>query len=131
LAKSPVRIGAWPKKELETMSIVHDEHSPRQLDLPLIDYGQNAVETRLAAMKRQRSPMLLRVLEEFKAAGPSGLTRDEIAMILDRGVQSVCRATLDLINDGELVETKLRRPTRWGSPAAVLVHRDFREAVES
>jgi hypothetical protein len=75
--------------------------------------------------------MLLKVLAAVRNAGPSGLIRDELASAFEIPVQSVCPVARALLNDGELVETKLRRPTRWGRLAAVLVHRDHREAVTS
>lgn len=98
----------------------------KQLDLPYVDTDRNAVETRKAALKRQRSPRLLRIVELVRDSRHVGMTRDEISIALDRPVHCICDACQALLKDGQLVETAARRETRCGSPAAVIVHRDFR-----
>jgi len=97
-----------------------------QPELPGIDSDQHAVETRLAAMQRERNPKLVLILELVRSAGYVGMLRDEISLLLHCPIQSVTFPVLTLIRAGELVKTPARRNTRWGSPAVVLVHRDFR-----
>jgi hypothetical protein len=92
----------------------------KQLDL-LFDYGQHAKATRRRALKAKREPLIEKTLNAVRSCGERGATRDELAIMLDRGVQSVCQPVLNLLRDGAIVETAECRPTRWGKPAAVIV----------
>lgn len=96
-----------------------------QPELPGIDSDRHAVETRLAAMQRERNSKLVLILQLVRSAGYVGRTRDEISLALPCPIQSVTSPVLALVRDGELVETPARRNTRWGSPAVVLVHVTF------
>lgn len=92
----------------------------KQLDL-LPDYGQHARKTRREAATSKRPPLIEIILNLVRNCGTRGATRDEIAIAIERPVQSVCGPVLVLLNDGAIVETAVCRPTRWGKPAAVVV----------
>ena len=92
----------------------------KQLDL-LYDYGQHARATRSQAATAKRQPLIETVLKLVRSCGTRGATRDEIAIAIERPVQSVCRPVLDLLNDGAIIETAECRPTRWGKLASVVV----------
>ena len=111
---------------LETSNYKPLSKPAKQLDLPHFDTDRNAVETRLEALKRNRGPLLLRIVELVRDSRQIGMHRDAIAAALGRPVQSVTSPVLSLLRDGELVETAVKRETRWGSPAVIIVHRDFR-----
>jgi len=93
----------------------------KQLDL-LYDYGQHSKATRRQAATAKRQPLIEIILNFVRSCGPRGATRDEIAIAIDRPVQSVCRPALALLNDGALIETAECRLTQWGKPAAVVVY---------
>lgn len=92
----------------------------KQLDL-LFDYGQHAKATRRQAVNAKRQPLIEATLNAVRSCGPRGATRDELAIALDRPVQSVCRPVLDLLRDGSIVEPGDMRKTRYGKFAAVVV----------
>lgn len=94
----------------------------KQIDL-LEDYGQHGRETRKLAMQN-REPLIEKILLSIRNAGAYGRTRDELAFILARPIQSICRPVLDLLRDEAIIETAIVRKTRWGRFAAVLVDRD-------
>lgn len=48
------------------------------------------------------------------------LTRQEIADSLNKGIQSVCPAVLDLLKDGRLIEAGGFRKTRYGANASLV-----------
>lgn len=64
-----------------------------------------------------------RVMEYVAAQGSLGATRDELSVALDAPVQCLCSAVRQLLDSGDIVETKQTRLTRLGSPAAVLIAR--------
>jgi hypothetical protein len=105
-----------------------NETTGKQLDL-LSDYGQHSRATRREALMATRSPMLEAVLNYVRKCGAAGATRDEIAMHLDRPVQSITRPVFDLRNDQAIVETPARRPTRWGRLAVVCIAREYSEML--
>ena len=107
--------------------IINNETPKCQSDLPGIDTGRHSRATRREALKAERSPMLERVLEYVRSCKWRGATRDEIAIHCERPVQSITRPVLDLINDQSIVETKNRRPTRWGRSAVVIVAAEWSE----
>lgn len=77
---------------------------------------ESAVATKSTAESRRES------IERFVALrGDHGATRDEIAVGLSLLVQSVCDPVLELRRAGRLVSTRLRRKTRSGFNAVVMV----------
>jgi hypothetical protein len=94
----------------------------KQIDL-IEDYGQHGRETRKLAMQN-REPLIEKILISIRNAGEYGRTRDELAFILSRPIQSICRPVLDLLRDEAIIETAIVRKTRWGRFAAVLVERE-------
>jgi len=92
----------------------------KQLDL-LYDYGQHSKATRRQAATAKRKPLIEIVLNFVRSCGTRGATRDEIAIAIERPVQSVCSPVLALLNDGAFIETAECRPTQWGKLAAVVV----------
>lgn len=89
------------------------------------DYGQHSKETKAAAFKAKRKPLLEDLLYNIRLSEKYGMTRESSADSTNRGVQCVCKAILALIADGLIVETNRRRKTRHGSTAVVLVAREF------
>jgi len=57
------------------------------------------------------------------AQGDRGATRDELSLVLELPIQSICSPVRVLLEAGVIVETHDTRPTRYGSPAAVLIAR--------
>lgn len=92
----------------------------KQLDL-LLDYGQHSKATRRQALNAKREPLIEAILNAVRSCGERGATRDEIAITLNRPIQSVCRPVLDLLRDGAIVELGVMRKTRYGKFAAVVV----------
>lgn len=64
------------------------------------------------------------VLRFVRSRGQQGATREEISEALPLAIQSVCSPVRKLLDDRLLVETAATRPTRQGSPAAVLIAAD-------
>ncbi len=64
------------------------------------------------------------ILDYVRSRGQFGAIRDEMAVALERPIQSVCSTVWNLINTGLLVPTKERRRTRWGRKASVVVARE-------
>lgn len=91
----------------------------------LIETGQTARKASVDALRKNRPPLLLEIIAWTESRGQYGGTRDEAATALKRPLQSVCRPILNLLQDGELVDTKTRRQTQWGREATVFVHRSF------
>mgnify|MGYP000417393820 CR=1 FL=1 len=48
------------------------------------------------------------------------LNRQEIADLLGKGIQSVCRPVLELLQSGQLIETGGFRRTRYGGDASLV-----------
>lgn len=92
----------------------------KQLEL-VANTGVYAKATRRAAMKGARRPRLLEVTDLVHAAGPRGMTRDEISQAMGLPVHVLCGPVLTLLKDGQLVETARLRKTRLGAKATVLV----------
>lgn len=105
-----------------------NETTGKQLDL-LSDHGQHSRATSREAMTRSRSPMLELILEYVRSRTWQGATRDEIAVHLNRPIQSICSPVLALLQDHAIVETKERRLTRYGSPAVVCVAPEWSEVA--
>jgi len=91
----------------------------------LIEAGQAARQASKDALRAKRKPLLLEIAAWSKSRGQYGGTRDEFSAFSGRPMQSVCSPILHLLQDGELVDTKVRRQTRWGREATVFVHRDY------
>ena len=95
--------------------------------LPLFSGGvrspHRASQTSIAALQHAtaRSPKLADlVLDAVAAAGDHGLTRYELAEILSRPIQSVCRPVRELLDAGKLIERGDCRPSPYGNASRVL-----------
>lgn len=62
---------------------------------------------------------------DYVSSMPQGATRDEIAEALSLPVASVCGRVASLLKQGRIAETSLRRPTRNGKTAVVLIGKDL------
>jgi hypothetical protein len=91
----------------------------------LLETGQTARRASVDALRAKRQPLILEITSWAQGRGRYGGTRDEASLELKRPLQSVCRPIRDLLQDGELVDTKTRRQTQWGREATVFVHRSF------
>ena len=92
----------------------------KQLEL-ILNSGIYAQAMRRAALTGKRPPRLVPVTDAVHAAGPRGMTRDEISQAIGVPVYFLTKTVLDLVKDGELVETARIRKTRYGRNAVVLV----------
>ena len=79
-------------------------------------------DTSQAAAKRaaKRTPgrreLLLSII---RSAGQRGATIDELQQATDLLTQSICPVVAALKQDGQIIDSGQRRPTRTGSPAKV------------
>lgn len=65
------------------------------------------------------------VFAHIAAAGAMGATRHEIAKTIRRPLSSVCGRVRELLDKGEIVETKTKRQTDNGGSSVVLLASDF------
>lgn len=99
--------------------------------LPLFDTGKHAAETRAAAFvaAKPKMPKRERLLLAWLAdRGVRGGTRHEGAAAFGWPLSSICRPAQQLLLAG-LVEEIGKRPSPYGSPAAVMVITDAGLAV--
>jgi hypothetical protein len=119
------RIGECPTSDAP----VARPPAARPKQIAFVDSGQASRETR----KKAFSDSLLRaetrkasVLEFIRNRGPYGATRDDVAYALPTlSPYSVPSAVLSLIGDGLVIETGLKRMTRYGKPAAVVIAKEY------
>lgn len=99
----------------------NDSPSAKQLDL--IDHGiySHHTQSAAAASAAKRRPTLKAAIVEHLSSVPSGCTRLELADALDAPHSSICSAVAELLPEGRLVETSLKRVSRYGQPATILV----------
>lgn len=94
--------------------------------LPLFDLGQTAKQTKNAAAiaaEPKRGKRLEAAEAALIEAGPTGFTRHQLADAIGCPLASVCPIALALLDGGVAFERGTRL-SPYGSPAAVLVHRD-------
>jgi hypothetical protein len=63
-----------------------------------------------------------RIANYLKLLGARGATRDEIAVGLGIALATVCGRARDLLDAERIYESTLKRPTRTGSLAVVLIY---------
>lgn len=63
-----------------------------------------------------------RIANYLKMLGAVGATRDEISVGLGIALATVCGRARDLLDANRIYESTLKRPTRTGSLAVVLIH---------
>jgi len=74
-----------------------------------------------ASIVPTKAAMRARVVEYVRSCGEHGATVDEIELALGLSHQTVSARATEAKAGGELVTAGVRRPTRSGRPAAVLV----------
>lgn len=89
-------------------------------------FSQMHENSRVAARRaaQHRAIDRQRIVDYVRSLGEAGATCDEIEVALDMRHQTCGPRCTELKRDGLLRETNLRRNTRSGSPAAVLVEGD-------
>lgn len=85
------------------------------------DQGQVGVKVKPDAIKLTQR---LRVEQAFRQAGRRGLTRDQVEADLGLSHQTATARVRELLLDGVVTETQLRRRTRSGRYAAVVMLTD-------
>lgn len=95
-------------------------------NLPLFSSGETAKETRAAAHEAAK-PKQSKRIEQAEAilldAGNRGCIRHRLGDLMGIPLASVCSIALKLLDAGIAFEVG-KRPSPYGKPAAVLVHRD-------
>lgn len=90
-------------------------------ELPKVKPTKPATPTLFDVGARKLNATERAICEHLKANEKRGATRDELADILGRPIQSICPAVTALLARKIITETKETRPTRWDNPAKVLV----------
>jgi hypothetical protein len=83
--------------------------------------GCHSRRTRDSSFRTCRTSKRQNEILSLIASAEDGLTRQEIADGLNVPVNHITRPVLDLIIEGELLETNQTRLSRWGKSACVLV----------
>ena len=95
-------------------------HKTSEADICRRKHG--GAETSMAADKRVQKVNDRRLVFGYiREAGAYGHTLDEIAVLLDRGVNCLSGRLTELRKRGQIVATDRTRPTRTGSQARVYV----------
>ncbi len=91
---------------------------------PLFDNGATVAATRSAAhddAKPKQNARRAAAIESLRLAGTRGLTRHELAAMLELPLQSICPIALAVLRNGDAIEDGRKRATNTGSQAAVIV----------
>jgi len=94
----------------------------------LFSTSHQTAQTSIEAFKstrRKQATHKQRILLELRRVGRGGLTRDELASILEILVQSVSSPARALVKSGEVVELELTRSNQNGKQVKVLVLREW------
>lgn len=125
--------GRWDASDLEVEAeldrreadLARRRAAERQLQLPLLDVGQVAAETKRASCAASRSLRIsvrARVTELLEHAGTGGLTREQLAQQLGVKEGTVSAAVRYLL-DQDVACEPTKRISSCGNPVAVVVLR--------
>ena len=97
------------------------------MDICANRHGGNSesVEAYASTSEADRQAMRDRIMRYALRKGPAGITADEVAAKAGMVHNRIAPRISELRRDGLLVPTAVRRNTRLGRPACVLVARDF------
>jgi hypothetical protein len=87
--------------------------------------GSEESELAHERIEPHKTEMQGRVLDFLRAVGRTGATTDEVSRAVGMAYTSASARMSELKADGRAVLTDRRRKTTWGSPAAVVVAREF------